>query len=97
MDTITLVIAQLAGRGTRRTQRQIVGHTLKPRRPIYVKEGGTETLIISSDQETIMATGRDLYEAAQELAEIHRTTVRLLDHTGRQMWIVGADVRQLIS
>lgn len=96
MDSIiTLAIARTAGRGTKRRQREILGHIPNPRRAVYVDEQGADTLIVSVGRETIMASGVDLYEAAQELANIHGLPVRMLDNDSREMWRVSAS--ELIS
>lgn len=88
MEPIVLRVTKLAGRGTQRGQREITGRIASGRK-LYVDESGAETLIVSVDQETIMASGRDLHEAAAELADIHGRPVRMLAHDGREIFTVS--------
>lgn len=100
MTTIDLAVVRPAGRGTARGERLIMGHLPCSRaahptdepcgRDVYVVEEPGVTKIVSADSNTVMASGRDLMDAATELAEIHEVHVRVIDASGRVTFTVGA-------
>jgi hypothetical protein len=100
MPTVTLRLVQAAERGASYTTRRITGHMpCGPAmhtdnepcgRDLIVIETDEAVKILAADTYAIVASGDDLRDAADDLADIHDVTVEFVDLKGRTVFTSGS-------